>query len=78
MRTVTGAILLLVAEQCYAHSCMIAFPNQEAAVQVLIPGSIVALFLGTGFLIWGILTERRCGVPGHRSSDERAIESRQT
>ncbi len=57
MRTVTGAILLVVAEQSYAHACLIPFPNQEAAVQVLIPASLVSLFLGAAFLIWGIVTE---------------------
>ncbi len=57
MRTVTGAILLLAAEQAYAHSCLIAFPDQEAAGQILIPASLVMLGLGIGFLVWGICTE---------------------
>lgn len=57
MRTVTGAILLLAAEQAYAHSCLIAFPDQEAAVQLLIPASLVLLGLGSVFLVWGIWTE---------------------
>jgi len=57
MRTVTGAILLVAAELSYAHACLIPFPNQEAAVQILIPASVVALFLGAAFLIWGIVTE---------------------
>jgi len=63
MRTVTGAILLLAAEQAYAHACLIPFPNQEAAAQVLLPASSVALVLGTVFLIWGIATESF----GHRA-----------
>jgi hypothetical protein len=57
MRTLTGAILLAAAEQSYAHSCLIGFPNQQAASQILVPASLVGLVLGMAFLVWGILTD---------------------
>ncbi|MSR56418.1 MAG: hypothetical protein EXS05_01940 [Planctomycetaceae bacterium] len=57
MRTVTGAILLTAAEQCYAHACLVPFPHHDAAAQVFVPASVVLLALGLVFLVWGVLTE---------------------
>lgn len=58
MRTLTGAILLAAAEQSYAHACLIPFPNQPAASQILVPASVVGGLLGLAFLVWGIWTDR--------------------
>ncbi|MBS0202793.1 MAG: hypothetical protein JSS49_07840 [Planctomycetes bacterium] len=57
MKLVTGAILLLSAEQAYAHSQMVQFPNHVTAGQVLVPASLVLLILGTLMLIWGLFAE---------------------
>jgi hypothetical protein len=59
MRLVAGAILILVAELAYAHAHLIGFPHQPAARDVLVPSSVAALIVGTGFVIWGAITERK-------------------
>jgi hypothetical protein len=46
MRMITGAILLLAAEQAFAH-------------QVLVPGSATLGLLGLAFLIWGLAMDGR-------------------
>ena len=51
MKLVTGGVLLLTAEQAYAHAQLIPFPNHESAANVLIPASLM--------LVWGLLTEAR-------------------
>ncbi|MEW4531365.1 MAG: hypothetical protein ACF8PG_16215 [Maioricimonas sp. JB045] len=58
MRTISGAILLLAAEQAFAHSQMVSFPNQVFASQVLYPASMILAGLGLLLLVWGILTDR--------------------
>jgi hypothetical protein len=57
MKMVTGAILLLIAEQCYAHTHLIQFPHYEYASQTLLPASAVAAVLGGLFLLWGVVAE---------------------
>ncbi len=57
MKTVTGAILILSAEQAFAHSQMVPFPNQVFANEVLYPSSMVLAALGIGFLFWGVISE---------------------
>ncbi len=59
MRTVTGAILIAAAEQAFSHAHLVGFPHQVVAREVLIPTSLVLTVFGVGFLIWGILTERK-------------------
>lgn len=59
MRMVTGAILLLSAEQAFAHAHLVGFPNVEFVREVLIPVSLVLALLGIGFLIWGLIAERK-------------------
>ncbi len=59
MKLVTGAILLLAAEQAYAHAKLVQFPNHESAAAVLIPASLVMTVLGSLIFIWGIATEAR-------------------
>ena len=59
MKLVTGGVLLLTAEQAYAHAQLIPFPNHESAANVLIPASLVLLLLGGLMLVWGLLTEVR-------------------
>ncbi|MBC7966450.1 MAG: hypothetical protein H7Z17_11075 [Fuerstia sp.] len=61
MKLLSGAILLVGAEQAYAHAELIQFPNEDAASAVLIPVSLIMLVLGTLFMIWGLLTECRSG-----------------
>ncbi len=57
MKLVTGGLLLLAAEQAYAHAQLVQFPNHESAAAVLVPGSFVLLVLGGLLLVWGLLTE---------------------
>jgi hypothetical protein len=59
MRLVTGAILIAAAQQAFSHASMIGFPNAVFASQVLWPTSLVLAVAGMGFLIWGVLTERK-------------------
>ena len=56
MRMVTGALLILAAEQAFAHANLIGFPHSAFASEVLYPASVVLLVLGLGFLIWGVVS----------------------
>lgn len=59
MRMITGAILLLAAEQAFSHAYLIGFPHQAFASEVLVPSSVVLGVLGLCFLLWSIIVERR-------------------
>ncbi len=59
MKLLSGTILLLTAEQSFAHAQLAQFPNHEDARAVLIPASVVCLVLGSILLIWGLLSEVR-------------------
>lgn len=59
MRAITGAILLLTAEQAFAHAHLVGFPLQSVASEVLVPASMVLAAFGTLFLIWGLLADFR-------------------
>jgi len=59
MKLISGAILVLAAEQAYAHAQLVQFPNHESAAAVLVPASLVLVVLGILMLIWGLLTEVR-------------------
>ena len=59
MRTITGAILILAAEQAFSHAHLIAFPHQIYAQTILIPCAAVVGFTGVVVLVWGFLTERK-------------------
>ena len=58
MKTVTGAILILAAEQAFSNAYLVGFPNAAFAQDILVPASCVLGVIGIGFLIWGILTEK--------------------
>jgi hypothetical protein len=60
MKLLSGAVLLLAAEQAYAHSHLIGFPNHEVAADVLIPAAVVFLVLGSLLVTWGLFAEGRC------------------
>jgi hypothetical protein len=59
MKLLSGSILLLAAEQAFAHAKLVQFPNQVEAAQVLMPASLVFLVLGTLLMVWGLITEAR-------------------
>jgi hypothetical protein len=59
MRSLAGAVLIAAAEQAFAHSLMIQFPNHLFASEILLPSSAVLLFFGVSLLIWGVLTDGR-------------------
>ncbi len=54
MRMITGALLLLAAEQAFAHSLQIGFPNTEFAQDILYPASLLLTLLGLVLLAWGL------------------------
>lgn len=57
MKTVSGALLLLAAEQSFAHAQLVQFPNHEVASRILIPAAVFFLGLGALLLTWGLVTE---------------------
>jgi hypothetical protein len=59
MRTVTGAILIAAAEQAFSHAHLISFPHGVFATQVLLPTALVLALAGVGFLVWGVISERK-------------------
>jgi hypothetical protein len=59
MRMLTGAILIVAAEQAFSHAHLIGFPHGVFASQVLLPTSLVLALAGLAFLIWGVATERK-------------------
>ncbi len=59
MKLLSGAVLLVGAEQAFAHALLVQFPNHESASSVLVPASLVLLTLGSILLIWGLLTETK-------------------
>ena len=62
MRMLTGAILIAAAEQAFSHAHLVGFPYAVFAREVLLPASLVLAIVGLGFLIWGILVERKSSV----------------
>lgn len=54
MRMLTGALLLLAAEQAFSHSLQIGFPNTETAQDILYPASLMLLICGVFLLGWGL------------------------
>lgn len=59
MRMITGAILILTAEQAFAHAHLIGFPHQVYVRSVLLPLSAVLGAIGVFSLVWGFLSERK-------------------
>jgi hypothetical protein len=59
MKLVSGSILLLAAEQAFAHAHLTGFPNHDAAARVLIPAAMASLIVGGLLFLWGLLTETR-------------------
>jgi hypothetical protein len=59
MRSISGALLLLTAEQAFAHAHSASFPNEPFVRDVLFPASGVLALSGVILLIWGLLTERK-------------------
>jgi len=59
MRLIAGALLILTAEQAFAHAHMANYPNEPRVREVLYPAAGVALLLGVALMTWGIFTERR-------------------
>ncbi len=54
MRILTGSVFLLTAEQAFAHSLQIGFPNAQLAQDILFPISSALGILGVLFLAWGL------------------------
>lgn len=58
MRMITGALLLLTAEQAFAHAHLVGFPHDVFVRRVFVPTSAALGALGAVILIWGLLTDR--------------------
>ncbi|HIE98946.1 MAG: hypothetical protein ABGZ23_20950 [Fuerstiella sp.] len=67
MRMIAGAVLILAAVQAFAHSLSVPFPNQLFAGEVLYPASLALAALGTGFVVWGAISEQSKATPGPNS-----------
>ena len=72
MKLLSGAVLLVGAEQAFAHAQLVQFPNQDAASSILIPVSFIMLSLGILLMIWGLLTDGRIG---HRHKSASGAEA---
>ena len=59
MRAITGAILILTAEQAFAHAHLVGFPHQVYVQSILLPSAAVLSAIGAVVLIWGIFSERK-------------------
>ena len=59
MRTISGALLLLTAEQAFAHAHSASFPNEPFVREVLLPTSGFLALAGLLLLVWGLFTERK-------------------
>ncbi len=59
MRLITGAILIAAAEQAFSHAYLIGFPHSVFASEVLLPTAMVLSAAGLGFLVWGVITDRK-------------------
>jgi len=65
MKLVSGSLLLLAAEQAFAHAHLVQFPNHDVASRVLVPASLILALMGATLFVWGLLTEaRRSAVSG--------------
>jgi hypothetical protein len=62
MRMLTGAILLLTAEQAFAHAHLIGFPHELFAREILYPASLILGSCGGAALVWGLLTDRSSSI----------------
>jgi hypothetical protein len=58
MRTISGAILILAAEQAFAHAHMASFPNEPLMREVMFPASGFLLVTGLVLLGWGLKSDR--------------------
>lgn len=56
---ITGALLILTAEQAFAHAHLIAFPHQILAQTILVPCATLSGLVGLITLCWGYATERK-------------------
>jgi hypothetical protein len=57
MRKITGAILILTAEQAFAHAHLVGFPHQIYVRGILLPCAAVLGAVGVMVLVWGLLSE---------------------
>jgi hypothetical protein len=52
-------LLILTAEQAFAHAHMANYPNEPRVRDVLYPAAGVALVLGVALMTWGLFSDRR-------------------
>ena len=68
MRLIAGAILLLAAEQAYAHAQLVPFTNRDMALRVFIPAALGLSIFGGLLILWGLFTDGRTSASGARNS----------
>lgn len=61
MRMITGAILLLVAEQAFYHAHSIGFPHYRFVNEILLPTSGLISIVGVGMIVAGLWFDRMPG-----------------
>jgi hypothetical protein len=59
MRSLTGAVLILAAEQAFSHAYLIGFPHQAYARTILIPFATGAGLVGIGYLVFGFFRDQK-------------------
>ena len=59
MRSLTGAVLILAAEQAFSHAFLIGFPHQAYAQKILIPFAAAAGSIGLGYLLFGYFRDQK-------------------
>ncbi len=69
MRMITGALLLLVAEQAFYHAHSIGFPHYRFVNEILLPVSGLLTVIGTGLIGMGLWLDRN-GSNSRRAAEE--------
>lgn len=64
MRMITGALLLMVAEQAFYHAHSIGFPHYRFVNEVLLPASGFLAIIGIGLIVFGLWFDRPVISPG--------------
>ncbi len=59
MRALTGAVLILAAEQAFSNAFLIGFPYHSFAQTILLPVAAVCGLTGVALLVWGFFADRK-------------------
>ena len=59
MRALTGAFLILAAEQAFSHALLIGFPHHVYAKTILFPFAAVTILSGFGLMLLGFFRDHK-------------------